>query len=958
MAKVHFFTEYSKLPIQTAADSFGPDSNNPTTIYNISSRFQLTSISKAFACQTGKFIVQESTMDSSLVNIILKPNEIAISTKVEYYVYRGILKSSLISGTHLTPYSSGINNFLTRVYDQNPSETGANLIGFDNMIPGNVKIEVVFNTPGLFNLYTYPVKQGEWFGDFGFEYNTSPSTTESYKIGIEIIMEADRLNIDIEYLRRATYEVNTSSTPTIALSAKREEVTAYIDPAAYFGLFYTLGIGVGIATAPKRNQPLYDDILSKFYTKNKVYLDIRNEKAYSYNFYNNYFDTNGDNLKLGYRGVNPAVQKYSTDPTNQTWPIVTIDANQSNANTNIVRFNIRIDDNLSPIIYIPNPSIRTDNNESFFLEENDIKNGSSNWSNELKFKFPNATLSGTTEKANVAHYIRIYYFRKQIDDYTNIPVTVPHFDKYYNGAFCPINFSTFTHKSSFPHFVREMLNDTDGTGNFELISEAGVFKDGSRVLFYSEKIRSLKNSGKDYLPTYEKKLEITNSDYNLGLNGRLDTIVYDYQVNASTNVRISGINSYSDSSDTLQKKEDLLLLGITNAELTAIQAATGLSNNHDKFIFLEADTSNPLSYSGGNRFNRFTVKLQGINPTNGLAHKITPVVGTGPLFLYSRDMQFFSSQSFGATETVTAGQNRLEYHTYLDGVIKIKDNIDLSLIRKKVIIDRDSLADDNQIPNDNSSVSKMHYFYHDADNLLNGTLVCSFDIVMANKMVRVDTNVLNFPQNFPNFVQTIDYNNPNPVTGVSADESYENVQGDIITTGDNRVRKYDNQGKKVFMVKVEPALLNASLLIDNNPPENKFTFEETFRYFAFPAITAAVIGSLINIIDEVISTGFSYGDASSYPSYYHVNGLAMDTMYNTNNQDLLFITQLNNFGFQTFRIGYHKTILSNLLTNAGLNNLVLVDGPKDNPNDQTLHDSHLHCENFVINNAVKLNPQQ
>lgn len=70
---MHFFIDHNGLTTQSNTDTFSPDHINPVNKFNITSGFQLTERIKAFACQDSLMIVQQSSFDSTLVNIILKP---------------------------------------------------------------------------------------------------------------------------------------------------------------------------------------------------------------------------------------------------------------------------------------------------------------------------------------------------------------------------------------------------------------------------------------------------------------------------------------------------------------------------------------------------------------------------------------------------------------------------------------------------------------------------------------------------------------------------------------------------------------------------------------------------------------------------------------------------------------------------------------------------------------------
>lgn len=94
---MYFFISIGNtLSDQEPEDVFGPDSSDPANKFTITSRFQLTDPTKAIACQDSLMIVQQSSVNSSLVNVVLKPmGGLKVPFRsVKYYVYRGVLKSS------------------------------------------------------------------------------------------------------------------------------------------------------------------------------------------------------------------------------------------------------------------------------------------------------------------------------------------------------------------------------------------------------------------------------------------------------------------------------------------------------------------------------------------------------------------------------------------------------------------------------------------------------------------------------------------------------------------------------------------------------------------------------------------------------------------------------------------------------------------------------------------------
>ena len=188
---MHFFIDNFQLTEQNISDSFGIF-NNDQNLFKITSEFQLLEKAKAFACQDGMIIIQQSAADENLVNIILNPRtglEIPFSS-VKYFVYRGVSKDSLFVNGQLIPKSkTPENSFLQRIWDEvDGFRTNFNLpnhpdptpkdFGYDNDLPSTLEIEKVFNNSQS-NTFPIYIKEGECIGNFG----------NSKKIGFEIAIK-------------------------------------------------------------------------------------------------------------------------------------------------------------------------------------------------------------------------------------------------------------------------------------------------------------------------------------------------------------------------------------------------------------------------------------------------------------------------------------------------------------------------------------------------------------------------------------------------------------------------------------------------------------------------------------------------------------------------------------------------------------------------------------------------
>ncbi len=1033
---MHFFIDFNELgaQIETGPDTdmkFGPDPTTPTTKFNITSQFKLSNVSKAFACQKGMMIVQRNDSNTTgLVNIIIKPDK---ATKlnglaVKYYVYRGIKLDSFMSesgGTYtLLPESTtNKSDFLTEFWtnetdrsNDDPNYTaptplnlgyGADTLPLTN--PDNLNedrsIDDFFNNKCTAKPIS--VEEGLWIGNFD---NVA-------KIGFDIILENDlSIPSEVKHYRAATRSISIGSETGLELRKLKDSILAFIDPAAFFGLHYRDKVtGVdsttyssGSKATGNKTTPgsLYTDVLSKFSNKNRVYLDIRSEKGLSYNFYDTYkiSGTNSNNLR-----VDGADEAGATEFKTSGWPIKYFDtALQTGTKKNHIKLRLRLDGNTKPVFYLDNKddSYHKDghrNRTHFFSGSKSLEDGETDWTAEVKLYYPH---DSTGAKNNIAYVVKVHYF---LEDPINTATRLEN-QKYFNSPFCSVNLgeigdAAITNgwvENPTPQFIKEKLQ-TDGTGNFAHVARAGAYWDTQKVLFYAAALKpEIRNSGKKYMNTYSKKLSMTNTKYDK-LKNSFETIVRQYQrVDGSTNVdfNIVGINDYK-VKNIHQNKEDLLLLGLIPTEFTTVKGTAGLSDHHPKYIFLEPDSSNPLydNTTKHHRYHKYTIWLQGLN-ASGTPHKVT----TG-VVVYSRDNTFFSSEAFSALETLSLGfpgltepeKNRIEFHMFHDGVVKLNDNIDLALVRKSTYDTEHTVVDDNAITGDTSLVQKIKYIYYNATNT--ATELAEFNIVMANKMARSKATsggvVSSIEQ--PEYTQSMTFSSG------SAKRSFSNAAGDIktvnhatltTTSGSRKVRWYRNQGKKIFMVHfITPLTVsdtNSKNIFNstNNTEGIVFTYSATRRRFARPDFAAAVLGALVNTDVSITTTGFSFGDATCYPSTEHVNGEAIDTTYKggayrsttnnagtivvsqadpgtatTNGQDKDFIVELRKYGIDFFRIGKHKAGLKTLLdAETTLSGKIKQDGYKKvggvtNTVKHTLHDNHLHSAKIKLTDGVKTVPQ-
>lgn len=656
---MHYFIEHTKLTQQIPADAFGVDISDPTIKFNTTSLFQLTNQAKAFACQDGMMIVQQSEVDNTMVNVILKPIEsLKVNfNKIKYYVYRGVLKSSLIIDEDTIAAEASTNNeFIARLWQDHhhfksefelpdlPDPT-PKVFGYNNSLASNLRIEKIYDysqedTQAIF------IKQGEWFGDY--------ATTN--KIGLEIVTSSERITIDLAYLKKGKHHIDVAELTGLELRAKKEEILSFIDPAAFWGLHYDYGIKISSysggqkITEKKKQDELFNLMIEKFHTKNKVYLDIRSEFGYSYNFYQNYGDDLGENIKIGNIHYPPVSRVYG----NNEWPIIIIETpiNTVFDISNVI-INLRIDDNSKPLLFIENKDLLDPANNSCFVDEHKLLNGTAtDWSKEISLRFPNTGLG--VEKDNVAYYIKLSYFRQtdntdlaqrtiNLEESSNFKTIFPSIDTPFLGDNDYI-FQQTTNEYSF--FIEgELLNEKAFSG----MAITGANFDANRIVFHT-RIVLPKQTTIEFYPQTKSSI-----GHGIELEGHFNQIsflkrdIYCYtqtiQENSETNpIKILDVYAYNGYPG---KKENLFLLGLMQSEFEMLKTVGGLSNKHNRFIVFEDISPYPSTDIKGKPYRKYKLKVQGLDG-NGVSTVVAPSLD---IIVYTTGISIFCSKGFSNVET-------------------------------------------------------------------------------------------------------------------------------------------------------------------------------------------------------------------------------------------------------------------------------------------------------------------
>ncbi|MDP2162480.1 MAG: hypothetical protein Q8K02_18510, partial [Flavobacterium sp.] len=270
----------------------------------------------------------------------------------------------------------------------------------------------------------FTIACGIELGNFYVNENNDPE-----EIGIEIILENPEFFPKVEMTKEPKYEIDVNGLDTAQKKWQKDLVRHFADPAAFYGLHHDVKGGIEYrqgTTKPTAITPIevYQNIIAKFQTKSTVYLDIRNENGYSYNYYDNYVGTIGPDadkeLKIGQTSGGSSPKEYYTDG----WAIHKVDITLGSGTENEFFIALRVNDNERPLLagwsveLTPNsvvdpPLIDNASSRIYFTDETGllptpIPNPLPEFTNEVSIKVPNLP----SESAQLATIVKLDYIKQ------------------------------------------------------------------------------------------------------------------------------------------------------------------------------------------------------------------------------------------------------------------------------------------------------------------------------------------------------------------------------------------------------------------------------------------------------------------------------------------------------------------------------------------------------------------
>lgn len=690
---MHFLTEYDKVE-QSSGNKFGPISDSQ---YRVTSKLTLktgNSFAKVYAAFKGYVMLFDqidvaNTVESNYVNLILIPitnSQSQLTPGIQYLVYRGLKRSDIMTAngsnwqivnsntTELMEKflaTSGINHDLDDLMFKNYSQYA----NFNSNNP-STKTNIPLSEP-LYNYYSqycaerFAVDEGTHIGQFDTEGLGIDVVTFEYKF---------RPNMNFAHQKETIFDVsdvtgyNSSHNPgneSASVLAFRERIHNFIDLAVLYSIHQEVKVtyhendnkqlGIG-------GQQLYDKLICVFATKNTIYFDIRNNNDYSLNFYQDYQNSNYENLNLKVNNDSEIPKIYYTNK----WPILILNQQIGKENCNYTEFGLRFftTNNQFPLAYIDFAYLHTtclQGKDGIISEYNfpisgqkflPLKLQDGNLTEATILVVPSyndATLNGNYAGAWLN---RIYYLRNG-NFIGTPPARLVVSDSVFDNIFGYLTDLTVAHlKYSTNHspsktiwrlglakrFIRK------GEGNLiERMVQIGVGIAPNDVSFFAIDIaRNLYYNPLNSQNAWEINLACYSSgdskfeEYKKSFTQKTNTNFI--KVNSDEGAILSLEQGFNPDSKNNPVQNFFYSLNLTRDEILEIQGCIATSNlvtsNHTiNFAF---DTNSKEKDSSGFYYGKGRLVITGQN-INGQYTKITSLSNDGNLFILSRDGVTYST---------------------------------------------------------------------------------------------------------------------------------------------------------------------------------------------------------------------------------------------------------------------------------------------------------------------------
>jgi len=513
LRRYFFYTDPDKLPPSQAADqAFGPaGTSGGDDLYRITNLHTATDAPAIAVCD-GIICVQDD--DVGTFSIILKPNYQPPFDFpfIKYFIYKGIKKSSLVTSNSVKFANKNSIPFIKRIDESwenplpdstaNPKSDSKEVLGLVYKAGSNFDVDgtskAIFEvTDPIDNFFYYPntkftlplVRAGEKIGEFAGTF------------GFEIVLERLGYEPKIELARtktnyiRVTALTGSNYAPDDADYFKhwhdKEECLNYIDPCAFYGSFSSAKVFYYYPTKNNKrgkcNTPeeIYNSLLNHFYNKNTVYLDVRNDYNYSFNYFKNY----GYDLKL----LDDS-DELVVNTIENLWPISTFSLDVVGTYGNVkkgfwkIALSLPLGDNNVPLVYLSKAYVK---NYRRLKRKHRFQHPSKIFDQTAGFIGPvilyfSIVDDGGTDKF-ISNYYRINYY-DQDRDHSNSSLA-PSKAHYLDGLFRPLdlvqNLAIKENDFRFTIWHEEALVNLTEYGGPAYIASIGIAEDPYHITLFA-----------------------------------------------------------------------------------------------------------------------------------------------------------------------------------------------------------------------------------------------------------------------------------------------------------------------------------------------------------------------------------------------------------------------------------------------------------------------------------------
>ena len=671
MADSHFFIATNSGVSQSSNEAFGPVLSNETTQYRVTSKFSATGDTAAYAAFTAQVFLQPST-ETDKVNLILRPYKQPIKgLDIKYFIYRGLKKTDFIpSGNDdLVSFTqkdtaSGFIKILWEQLVSFDSKASANpfkakWIGYDpeNQLPDTFIDDYFFAAdafadqdnesikPFEFPIIPKGTHLGHFKGNFGLDVVLSDG---DYKA----LTSNTGFQFNLAYARATESTIDIAATPTgYAEKQYREAIHHFMDPAAFWGLHVNDESTVKIKEATDSNilkgQQIYEKVISKFATKNNVYLHIQGHLGRSYNYYDSY----GETIKLGDTVATITDREYKT----KAWPILIYNEAQTHDNeVNTIFLQLKYDEAANPLLYGEVATMSDEAENNFLVADQLIPKISETeevvvldfYTNSLEINVP--AFGNSSNKLNGSNYVKLLYQGSELE-VADADIYLPI--KMIDSLFRPLHI-----ESRFESVSEDVISWTNSF-------ESKLFKINTSNIVSQNKIIFDKISYQDQgslqiqdRVIFETKLlakledELSTDSITISSSENAGIIPFSKEVNNSyqlTPPYIINLDIFSNSNQTItslsigvaneQVKIDKFILGLDLEEFDFIKNKISEENIKNPSVFFYKDEENSQS-----SLKQYSIKILGETQNSELVFLDTDEVIT----IFSVDTQFFFTKKF------------------------------------------------------------------------------------------------------------------------------------------------------------------------------------------------------------------------------------------------------------------------------------------------------------------------